>query len=56
MRSIDPCKKVQLLFPNPLMGKVRAVADKEDRPVSEIIRWAMEKFIDIKLTKAYGER
>jgi len=35
------------------MGKVRAVADKEDRPVSEVTRWAVEKFIDIKLTKTF---
>ena len=38
------------------MGKVRAVADKEDRPVSEVIRWAVEKFIDINLTKTFFNR
>ena len=41
-------QKIQILFPNPLMGRVRAVAAEEDRPVSEIIRRAVEKFLEMK--------
>ena len=39
---------MQILFPNPLMGKLRAVAAEEDRPVSELIRRAVEKFLEMK--------
>lgn len=28
-------QKIQILFPNPLMGRVKAVATEEDRPMSE---------------------
>ena len=41
-------QKIQILFPNPLMGRVRAVAAEEDRPVSEIIRRAVERFLEKK--------
>ena len=44
-------QKIQILFPNPLMGRVRAVAAEEDRPVSEIIRRAVEKFLEMKPSK-----
>jgi len=37
-------QKIQISFPNSLMGRVRAVAAEEDRPVSEIIRRAVERF------------
>jgi phage gpG-like protein len=30
------------------MGKLRAVAAEEDRPVSELIRRAVEKFLEMK--------
>lgn len=45
-------QKIQILFPNPLMGRVRGVAAEEDRPVSEIIRRAVEKFLEMKPSKA----
>jgi len=45
-------QKMQILFPDPLMGKLRAVAAEEDRPVSELIRRAVEKFLEMKPTKA----
>ncbi|MFZ0436020.1 MAG: ribbon-helix-helix protein, CopG family [Chthoniobacterales bacterium] len=44
-------QKMQILFPNPLMGKLRAVAAEEDRPVSELIRRAVEKFLEMKPEK-----
>ena len=51
MQSTDPCKKIQILFPNPMMGRVRAVAAEEDRPVSEMICRAGEKFLEMKPNK-----
>lgn len=44
-------QKIQILFPNPLMGRVRAVAEEEDRPVSEIIRRAVERFLEMRPEK-----
>lgn len=44
-------QKMQVLFPNPLMGRLRAVAAQEDRPVSELIRRAVEKFLEMKPEK-----
>lgn len=41
-------QKIQILFPNPLMGRVRAVAAEEDRPVSEVIRRAVERFLEMR--------
>lgn len=33
------------------MGRVRAVAEEEDRPVSEIIRRAVERFLEMRPEK-----
>jgi hypothetical protein len=44
-------QKIQILFPNPLMVRVRAVAEEEDRPVSEIIRRAVERFLEMRPEK-----
>jgi predicted DNA-binding protein len=44
-------QKMQILFPDPLMGKLRAIASEEDRPVSELIRRAVEKFLEMKPEK-----
>lgn len=44
-------QKMQILFPNPLMGRIREVAVEEDRPVSEVIRRAVEKFLEMKPEK-----
>ena len=41
-------QKLQILFPNPVMAKLRTVAAEEDRPVSELIRRAVERFLDLK--------
>ena len=41
-------QKLQILFPNPVMARLRAVAEAEDRPVSELIRRAVERFLDLK--------
>ena len=49
-------QKIQILFPNPLMGRVRALAAEEDRPVSEIIRRAVERFLEMKPKKPSQNR
>jgi phage gpG-like protein len=49
-------QKIQILFPNPLMVRVRAVAAEEDRPVSEIIRRAVERFLEMKPKKPSQNR
>jgi hypothetical protein len=49
-------QKIQILFPNPLMGRVRSVAAEEDRPVSEVIRRAVERFVEMKPEKPIQNR
>jgi len=44
-------QKMQILFPDPLMGMLRTVAAEEDCPVSELIRRAVEKFLEMKPEK-----
>lgn len=44
-------QKMQILFPNPMMAKLKAVAEDEDRPVSELIRRAVERFLEMKPSK-----
>jgi predicted transcriptional regulator len=40
-------QKMQILFPEPLLQKIRGVAEDEDRPVSEVIRRAVENFLEM---------
>lgn len=40
-------QKMQILFPEPLLRKIRNLAEHEDRPVSEVIRRAVEKFLEM---------
>jgi hypothetical protein len=44
-------QKIQILFPSPLMCRVRSIAAEEDRPVSEIIRRAVERFLEMRPEK-----
>ena len=39
-------QKIQILFPDPLMKRLRTLAKLEDRPVSEVVRRAVERFAD----------
>jgi predicted transcriptional regulator len=39
-------QKIQILFPDPLMRRVRELAEQEDRPLSEVIRRAVERFAE----------
>jgi len=39
-------QKIQILFPDPLMKRMRRVADQTDLPVSEIVRRATEQWLE----------
>jgi hypothetical protein len=39
-------QKIQILFPEPVLRRLRELAKKEDRPVSEIVRKAVDAWID----------
>ena len=38
-------KKIQVLFPEPQMERLKRIAKLEDRPISEIIRRATEDYL-----------
>jgi hypothetical protein len=39
-------RKVQILFPDPQLRRLKELARREDRPLSEIIRRATEAYLD----------
>ncbi len=39
-------QKLQILFPDPLMARMRRVAKRVDLPVSEIVRRATESWLE----------
>lgn len=39
-------QKIQILFPDPMMGRLREVAEQEDIPISDIIRKAAAMWLD----------
>ncbi len=39
-------QKIQVLFPEPQMRRLREAAAREDRPISELIRRATEAYLD----------
>ena len=39
-------QKIQILFPDPLMERMRRTAERIDLPVSEIVRRATERWLD----------
>ena len=39
-------RKVQILFPEPLLKRLREVARREDRPLSEVVRRAAEAHLE----------
>lgn len=41
-------QKLQILFPDPQLRKLREIAKREDRPVSEIVRKAVDAWIEKK--------
>jgi Arc/MetJ-type ribon-helix-helix transcriptional regulator len=38
-------EKIQILFPEPQLRKLRVLAQKQDRPVSELVRSAVELWL-----------
>lgn len=38
-------QKIQILFPDPVMRKLKEFAATEDRPISEIVRRAVERML-----------
>ena len=38
-------QKIQILFPDPMMRKLKEFAAAEDRPISEIVRRAVERVL-----------
>lgn len=38
-------QKIQVLFPDPVMERLRAVARQQDRPVSELVRRAVDRLL-----------
>ena len=39
-------QKIQILFPDPVMERLRAVARAQDRPVSELVRRAVDRMLE----------
>jgi hypothetical protein len=39
-------RKVQILFPEPQLKRLREVARREDRPLSEVVRRAAEAYLE----------
>jgi hypothetical protein len=39
-------QKIQVLFPDPVMERLRAVALAQDRPVSELVRRAVDRMLE----------
>lgn len=46
MLNMEHMKKIQVLFPDPSMERLRRVAEREDRSMSELIRRATECWLD----------
>jgi len=43
-------QKIQILFPEPQMSRLRDAAAVEDRPISEVVRRATEAWLDRRAT------
>jgi hypothetical protein len=39
-------QKIQILFPDPVMERLRALARHQDRPVSELVRRAVDRLLE----------
>jgi len=39
-------QKIQILFPDPVMDRLRAVARQQDRPVSDLVRRAVDRLLE----------
>ena len=45
MHYMEDMEKIQILFPEPALRRLRGIAKREDRPVSEIVRMAVDRFL-----------
>jgi hypothetical protein len=39
-------QKIQILFPDPVMERLRALSRQQDRPVSELVRRAVDRLLE----------
>jgi Arc/MetJ-type ribon-helix-helix transcriptional regulator len=39
-------EKMQILFPKPQLDRLRRIADRRDRPVSELVRAAVDAWLE----------
>ncbi len=39
-------QKMQVLFPEPVLDRLREISDEVDRPVSELVRRAVDRMIE----------
>ncbi|NDC53194.1 MAG: ribbon-helix-helix protein, CopG family [Planctomycetia bacterium] len=39
-------QKLQVLFPDPVVERLRAMARQQDRPVSELVRRAVDRLLE----------
>jgi len=39
-------QKIQILFPEPVMERLRVIARQQDRPVSELVRRAVDRLLE----------
>ena len=39
-------EKLQILFPRPQLRRLRTIAQQEDRPVSELVRAAVDQWLE----------
>ena len=39
-------KKIQVLFPEPMLERLKAIAEADDRPLSEVVRRSVEFWLE----------
>ena len=49
-------EKLQILFPEPQLRRLRSLAQRQDRPVSELVRNAVEQWLERTGTPVDGLR
>ena len=46
MFNMYAMKKIQILFPEPMLNRLRTISTNQDRPVSELVRRATERWLE----------
>jgi len=49
-------RKMQILFPEPMLRRLQEVSRVEDRPVSELVRRAVDRFLEQVPEAGRGDR